>query len=269
MKKVFGIFAVALALVACNKNEMDVQSQTDNKYITITAQLAPKSAITKALFENTTNNSIVVNWAKNEEIAILYSYDNIDRKARAEITSVDASGTATITFVVLEGTPNNTPCKIVYPFSAGTTSSASDADSDGVKDTSVLLGSQDGTLNSGNLDVRVGAGTIQTTTQENYTSGNLTVTKQPVPQFAIFKFTVMNAEGTANVNVEQLDISIGSHGYTIKPSSATSTLFAALPPVSDQTVTFYATVGSSTLQASKDNITFDAGKYYQSTVKVH
>ena len=267
MKKVFGIFAVALALVACNKNEMDVQSQTDNNGITITAQLAPKSALTKALTEDTSNNSIVVNWAVNEQIAILYSKDG-NRMAPATITSVDASGTATITFTVVDGTANNTPCKIVYPFSAGTTSSAFDADSDGVKDASMLLGDQNGTLNA-NLDVRVGAGTIQTTTQENYTSGNLTVTKQPVPQFAIFKFTVMNAEGTATVDVEQLDISIGSPGYTIKPSSATSTLYAALPPVSDQTVNFTATVvGGSLKQASKEHITFAAGKYYQSTVKV-
>ena len=260
MKKVFGIFAVALALVACNKNEMDVQSQTDNKYITITAQLAPKSAITKALTEDTVNNSIVVNWAENEQIAILYNKDG-NRMAPATITSVDASGTATITFTVLEGTPNNTPCTIVYPFSAAT--------SNGVKPANELLGSQNGTLNSGNLDVRVGAGTIQTTTQENYTSGSLTVTTQPVPQFAIFKFTVMNAEGSENVDVKPLVISIGSVGYTIDPSSATSTLYAALPPVSHQTVTFRATVGSSIKEASKDHITFVAGKYYQSTVKVH
>ena len=266
MKKAFGIFAVALALVACNKNEMDVQSQTDNNGITITAQLAPKSAITKALTEDTVNNSIVVNWAENEQIAILYNKDG-NRMAPATITSVDASGTATITFTVLEGTPNDTPCKIVYPFSAATTSSTFDADSDGVKDASTLLGDQNGTLNA-NLDVRVGAGTIQTTTQGNFTSGSLTVTTQPVPQFAIFKFTVMNADGSETIAVKPLQIQIGSVYYSIDPDSPTSTLYAALPPVSDQTVTFHATVGSNNKQASKEHITFAAGKYYQSTLKV-
>ena len=60
------------------------------------------------------------------------------------------------------------------------------------------------TARSANLDVRVGAGTIQTTTP------GLTVTTQPAAQFAIFKFTTKNSGGTANIDVTKLTITIGA-----------------------------------------------------------
>ena len=61
---------------------------------------------------------------------------------------------------------------------------------------------------------------------------------QPTAQFAIFKFTVKNADGTANINVKPLTITIGSQDYVITSASATSELFVALPPISGEAVTF-------------------------------
>jgi len=257
MKNVFGIAALLLALAACNKVETEitpVEQPSDSKDITITATLAPKTAVTKAVADG--GDKITVTWAKNEHIAILYNKDGA-QVADATITAVDGTtGAATITFTVVSGTADNTACTLVYPYSA-----AKD-DKSGVKDAATLLAAQDGTLNA-NLDVRVGAGTIQTTTP------GLDVTTQPAAQFAIFKFTVKNANASATIDVKPLIITIGTQDYVITPASATSTLYAALPAVSGQTVSFYATGSDSkTYTCSKDGVTFAAAKYYQSTLKM-
>jgi hypothetical protein len=222
---------------------------------TFTAQLAAKLAYTDA-----TDGLTTMTWAVGEHIAILYEVSGTKKVADAEITAVDGTtGAATITFKVEAGTPDNTPCTLVYPYDA-----AKD-DHTGVKDAATLLAAQDGTL-SANLDVRVGAGTIQTTTP------GLTVTTQPEAQFAIFKFTtksVPSANGSLqNTDVTKLTVTIGAQDYVITPASATSTLYAALPAVSGQTVSFTATGGSNLYAASKASVSFDAAKYYQSTVKM-
>ena len=256
MKKVFGIAALLLALAACNKETeiTPVEQPSDSKGITITATLAPKTADTKAVADG--GDKITVTWAEHEHIAILYTVGSTKKVADAEITAVNGSGAATITFTVDGGTTNDTPCTLVYPYSA-----AKD-DKSGVKDAATLLSAQDGTLNA-NLDVRVGAGTIQTTTP------SLTVTTQPEAQFAIFKFAVKNADASATIDVKPLIITIGTQDYTITPASATSELYVALPAVSSQTVSFSATSSDSkTYTCSKDGVTFAAAKYYQSTLKM-
>ena len=258
MKKVFGFIALALFLIACNKEDIDLQptKQPADKAngITITATLASKKAGTKSVVDG--GNNITVTWAENEHMAILYTKDETKYVADATITAVDGTGAATIEFTVESGTPDNTPCQIVYPLSA-----AKD-DHSGVKTAATLLSAQDGTLNA-NLDVRVGEGKIRISTP------GLDVTTQPVAQFAIFKFMVKNADASATIDVKPLTVTIGSQNYVITPASATSELYAALPAVSDKTVSFSATGSDSkTYTCSKGGISFAAGNYYRSTLKM-
>lgn len=248
MKKVIGFFALALAMAACNKNELNVQP------ITINAILAPKTSGAKAVSEGI--NTIITSWETGEHMAILYEVSGTKYAADAEIIAVDGSGSATISFTVEAGTSDNTDCQIIYPLSA-----AKD-DNSGVKDAATLLAAQDGRLDAG-MDVRVGAGKIQVSTPD------LNVTTQPAAQFAIFKFTVKNAAGDATMDVKPLTVTIAEQQYVITPESATSVLFAALPAVSGQTVSFSTTASdSNTYSCSKDGVTFSAGYYYQSTLKM-
>ena len=260
MRKVFGMIALLLALAACNKAETDIPTEKPEARaavdgITITATLAPKTAPTKAVSEGT--NTVVATWAENEKIAILYEVSETKYVAQANVDAVDGeSGFATISFTVETGTPDNTSCTLVYP------ASAAKDDHTGVKDAATLLAAQDGTLNA-SLDVRVGVGTIQTTTP------SLTVTTQPEPQFAIFKFTTKNKNGTASISVKPLTITIGTQSYVITPASATSTLYAALPAISSQTVSFSA-IGSDsrTYEVAYPSISFSVGNFYQSVLKM-
>ena len=248
--------ALALMTAACSNDDNEIQTPEQPakaEGITITAQLAPKTggATTRAVANNG-DNKITVTWAQNEKIAILYEVSSTKYVAEANIDAVDGeTGAATISFTVEAGTPDDTPCTLVYPLSA-----AKD-DHTGVKDAATLLAAQDGTLNA-NLDVRVGAGTIQTTTP------GLTVTTQPAAQFAIFKFTTQDASSTA-IDVNSLTVFIDTKKYVITPGSATSELYAALPDVSSQTVIFSA-AGSDGKNYffAKDGVTFAASKYYQS-----
>ena len=264
--KLFFMAALALMTAACSNDDNDLTTPQPQKAegITITAQLAPKTAgaTTRAVSDGGTK--IVVEWAENEHIAILYEVGGTKKVADATITNV-TGGVATISFTVDGATTDGTDCTLVYPakLTDGTTTVYKD-DLSGVKDAATLLAAQDGTL-SANLDVRVGAGTIQTTTP------GLTVDTQPEAQFAIFKFTTMSVPGEyddmQNTNMTKLTVTIGAQDYVITPGSATSTLYAALPAVSGQTVSFTATDGSNLYAASK-SVSFDAAKYYQSTVKM-
>lgn len=251
--------ALALMTAACSNDDNDLTTQQPQQAegITITAQLAPKTggATTRAVSDG--GNKILADWAVNEHLAVLYEVGGTKKVADAEITAVDYDDlSATITFTVEDGTPDNTPCTLVYPLSAAK------EDHTGLKDVDALLGAQDGTLNA-NLDVRVGEGTIQTTTP------GLTVDTQPEAQFAIFKFTTKNFDASATIDVKPLTITIGAQNYVIDPASATSELFVALPPISSQAVSFTATGSDSkTYTASKASVTFAAGKYYQSNIKL-
>ena len=244
-----------LAFAACNKVETEIQPVPCEEGITITATLAPKSANTKAVADG--GDKITVTWAVNEHIAILYEVSSTKYVADATITAVDGSGAATITFTVEAGTANDTPCTLVYPYTA-----AKD-DHTGVKDAATLLAAQDGTLNA-NLDVRVGEGTIQTTTP------GLTVTTQPEAQFAIFKFTVKNSDGSATIDVKPFIVSIDTYDYIVTPATAKNELFVALPAISGKEVKFTAFgAGSNIYMNAKTGITFTAGSYYQSVVKLN
>ena len=253
MKKVFGIAALLLALAACNKVETEitpVEQPSDSKGITITATLAPKTAVTKAVADG--GDKITVTWAENEKIAILYEVSGTRYASEATIKTVDTSGTATIEFTVESGTPDNTACTLVYPYSA-----AKD-DKSGVKDAATLLSAQDGTLNA-NLDVRVGAGTIQTTTP------SLTVTTQPEAKFAIFKFTLSGPSIDATHPLVIKDNASNTTITTVTPASTATSVYVAMPAAASTTYKFVV-ITADNKYIKSGTATIEAGKYYQTTL---
>ena len=258
MKKVFGIAALLLALAACNKVETEitpVEQPSDSRGITITATLAPKTngAATRAVSDQSTY--IKAEWAVDEHIAILYNKDGA-QVANATITALDGStGAATISFTVESGTADNTACTLVYP------ASAAKDDNSGVKTYAELLATQDGVLD-GDLDVRVGAGTIQTTTP------GLTVSTQPAAQYSIFKFTAQDISGTG-ITPTEFKVSDASGNVITTVNTSSSAFYVALPALTTGTYWFNATASSKPYIAKATVSTAtEAGKYYQSTVKM-
>ena len=242
--------ALALMTAACSNDDNEFAQQPQKaEGITITAQLAPKTngATTRAVSDG--GNKIISAWAENEHIAILYEVSSTKYVADATITAVDGSGTATITFTVDGGTPDNTPCTLVYPLSA-----AKD-DKSGVKDAATLLAAQDGTLNA-NLDVRVGAGTIRTTTP------GLDVTTQPAAQFAIFKFTLSGPSIDATHPLVIKDNASNTTITTVTPASTATSVYVAMPAAASKAYKFVV-ITADNKYIKSGTATIEAGKYYQ------
>ena len=68
MKKVFSLFTLAIALLACNKNEMNLRPVNPvdrDGNVVITATLSPKSNGVKAVSDG--GDKILVSWATAEQ----------------------------------------------------------------------------------------------------------------------------------------------------------------------------------------------------------
>ena len=246
--KFFFMAALALTFTACSNDDFAEQpaEQPSDKMITITAQLAPKG---NAVADNG-DDKITVTWAVDEHLAILYTKDG-NQMADAEITAVDGSGNATITFSVVDGTPDDTDCTIIYPYSAAK------EDKTGLKDNTTLLANQSGRL-SAKLDVRVGAGKIQTSTP------GLDVTTQPAAQFAIWKLTLSPHSAEAlYITVDGKLIAGANYGTTINEFTV------AVPAVSSKTVSVVAVDNTDCYYYSKSGVTLAAGNYYKSPVTIN
>ena len=257
-KKILTMAALALTFAACGNDDSDMtapQPAEAHGMITVTAKLAPKDVGTTRAVQDNGDNKITATWAVNEELRIIAAKESssFEHEATATVTAVDGDGAATITFNI-DDAARGRKCFIIYPYDAAVT------ETDGVY-TADPITAQTGVLNT-SLDVRIGAGTIQD-------NGTLDVITQPAAQFAIFKFTVKNPDTSATINVKSLTVTIGSQDHVITPASATSTLYAALPAVSSQSVGFSATDSDGkTYFCAKDGVTFSAGNYYQSTLRM-
>ncbi len=299
MKKVFGIAALLLALAACNKIESE-NGPVDNIVgipFSATVSLGDNAA-TKALAES--GSTIVATWAEGEKVALIHNGVSDEMT----VSSV-SGGVATITGTITSPSDGE-DVTIIYPSSAadGTTgniksdllyaqnglltgtgtgtitsppdgddvtlvdiSSAADGTTGNIK--SDLLYAQNGLLTrtgsiSENYDARKGSGKLKVDGTATL-DGSVSLTNQ----FAIFKFTVRGADGTTVISAKPLTITIGTQDYVITPAAATDVLYAALPAVSGEKVSFDATDGSDrTYTCAKLSVSFAAGSYYQSTLKM-
>lgn len=262
MKKILGFVAMVLAIAACNTMEMDNQPAGKDGMITITAQLAPKTPITKAVADNG-DNKITATWAVGEHLAIRYYLEGWSwTDANAEITAVDGNGTATISISFIPSkVPNDgTTCYIIYPYDA----SKYYDETNGTIETGFFK-NQTGLLNAG-MDLRVGNGVIHTSNP-----ATLDVTTQPAAKVDIFKFKIQDISGadTTTTAFKVRDYS-GNLIASVTPGSATGTLYAVLPVLeADTTYWFSATINNkSYIAKAKTSAATVAGKYYQSTVRM-
>ena len=255
MKKVFGIAALLLALAACNKIETNVQPVENNEGIPFSATISVgNNATTKALAES--GSTIVATWAVDETVALIHN----GVKDEMTVSAVN-EGVATITGTITGSPSDGDAVTVIYPASA--------ADGTTGKIKANLLYAQNGLLTgdgsiAANYDARKGSGKLKVNGTATL-DGSVSLTNQ----FAIFKFTVKNSNASATINVKSLKVTIGAQNYVITPALATSELYVALPAVSDQAVRFSATGSDSkTYTCSKASVTFAAGKYYQSMLKM-
>lgn len=124
---------------------------------------------------------------------------------------------------------------------------------------------QKGTLDyiAANCDYALATATVETVSGKQIT----TTTASFVSQQAIVKLTIQDAGGNA-LAVSQLLLNNGGSTFTVTLDSAGSTVYVALPAISNQTVTLSATAGTSYYDLSKGNVTFENGKFYTITARL-
>ena len=251
--KIFMMAALALTFAACSNDDNDFAQQPDNNEITITATLDANDGVSNRAL-GIDGSNIASTWETTDQFAILYNDGTSDVKRVATVSSINGS-TVTITFTIPSSLASNTACTIVYPASAANAANTG-------ADVATALATQDGTI--GNCpEVRVGTATID---KENHSLSSVT---KLAAQNAIFKFTVKNADGSATIDVKPFIVSIDTYDYIVTPATATNELFVALPAISGKEVKFTAFAGSNIYMNAKTGISFTAGSYYQSVVKLN
>ena len=278
--KLFFMAALALTFAACSNDDNDFENPAQQPAeaqgipFTATISMGGDKATTRALSEN--GSGLTATWTVDEEVALIHN-GIIDKVTVASVDGNVATISGTITTDA-----DGASVTVIFPYSAV------DLDTKDVK-ADLLYAQSGGTLDdvAAKYDVRKGNGTLKVSGTASL-NDDVTLNNQ----FAIFKFTTKSVpsknSSLENTNMTELTVTIGAQDYVITPASATSTLYvamapatasafkfeatvtlyAALPAVDDQAVTFTATDGSNLYFASKASVSFAAAKYYQSTVKM-
>lgn len=246
MKKVFGIIALAAALVACNKIESENGPVENIVGIPFSATVSlGDNAATKALAES--GSTIVATWAVDEKVALIHNGVSDEMT----VSSV-SGGVATITGTITGSPSDGDAVAIIYP------STAADGATGNVK--ADLLTTQDGTLATiaSAYDVRKGSGTLAVSSGAASLSGNVSLTNQ----FAIFKFTLSGPSIDATHPLVIKDNASNKTITTVTPASTATSVFVAMPAAASKAYKFVV-ITADNKYIKSGTATIEAGKYYQ------
>ena len=126
--------------------------------------------------------------------------------------------------------------------------------------------SQDGTIESiaAHCDYAVATVEITSVTQYSITTTPATFQNQQ----AIVKFSLRNADNTADISASTLMITLPDQVIRVTPSSARSEFYVAVPALSSQSISLKALVGDEVYVVDKDGVSLSAGSYYNITAKL-
>lgn len=251
--KFFFMAALALTFAACSSDDTDLlipDQPLNTDGIPFKATISTGTSGTRALTPD--GDNLAATWEVGEKVALIHNGVNDEM----EVSSVDG-GVATIEGTITGGPTDGDDVTVIYP------ATAADGATGNVL-ANLLYFQTSGTLDdvAANFDVRKGEGTLKVDGTASL-NGNVSLDNQN----AIFKFTIKNAAGSATIDIKALGVTIGDQTYVTTPASATSELYFVLPAVSAQKVSF-AAVGDAKIYAFSKTVTFAAGKYYQSTLKM-
>ncbi len=246
------VLAAAVWTGCTQENPVVTEEQvTEEQHTTVqfTATLEGKGGeATKALSSDGT-----ATWAVDEEIALYYQTTSSYATATATVTSVDASGNATIE-ATLSDAKNGGTVKFVYP--------ATLHDGTGGIDESALL-AQHGTIAdiSTSFDAATATDVLRAAGSSYITaSGSVTLTNQLLIGKFIPKYNSSEIDG-----ITSRTVNAGTRTYTVTPSSGTcgtDGIYVAMLPVTQQEVILIAETDSQNYGFGGKLITLEQGKFY-------
>ena len=251
-KLFLAIAAVALLAIGCSEKSETVPETAKGISFKATVKPAKTKAVTDA------GNTIEVNWAVNETIALIYSVGENDYNATATITDVSGTGVATITATLEDGVADGDDVILIYPSSVA---NGATGDIDWTK-----VDEQDGTL-CAERDIRMGWGTLAVDGSTASLNGGAAL--QAI--FPICKFSIKDADGANDIDLSSLKISdeYGTVFATITPTSPTSTLYVTMPAeINTGLLWFEATSSDGKPYIAKGTANLSASMFYTPTVKM-
>lgn len=249
-RTLFALFAavVAASIVGVSCTSLDVElpgkiqeehpQQKEGVYtLTLTAY---KGAPTKALTEATDGKTIQSTWETSDVVKVYKENTLLGELRPATGGSASTELTGNLTTAPSKGD------ELTLTFS------------------SKNYTNQNGTLEYIAAYCDYATATVTVTT----VSGN-TITTTPASfesQQAIVKFTLKKTEG--ELAATQFLFNDGSITYTVKPTSAASTLYVAIPAFSNQMITLSAQAEDGYYDFAQSGVSFENGKYYRVTVSL-
>jgi hypothetical protein len=265
--KIFSIAALALMMGACNNEDpvLDNNPATGQQIQFSATIAAPGSgATTRTIYtEQTDNGTIKVSWKEGDDIALIHS----GKKDVVTVKTVNTDGSAIISGTITVGT-NGEDVFAYYP--AASVELNSDYNPVPHEAYAQKMFEQDGTLKyiQDNLDKREGAGKLEISGNKASLSAALSLESQ----IAICKLTLQDdSEVPAVISANKVTMILQDEtpvtlAATTTLSTATSTVYLAVPAVSGVIKVITNTASEIPYEYTNEDINIVAGKYYQSTL---
>lgn len=265
--KIFSIAALALMMGACNNEDpvLDNNPATGQQIQFSATIAAPGSgATTRTIYtEQTDNGTIKVSWKEGDEIALIHS----GKKDVVTVKTVNTDGSAIISGTITVGT-NGEDVFAYYP--AASVELNSDYNPVPHEAYVQKMFEQDGTLMyiQDNLDKREGAGKLEVSGNKASLSAALSLESQ----IAICKLTLQdNSDTPAAISANKVTMILKDEtpvtlAATTTLSTATSTVYLAVPAVSGVITVIANTNSDISYEYTNEDVNIVAGKYYQSTL---
>ena len=255
-KNMFYTAAVLLAgavMAACSGSE-DITSNTTPEpqtsaqqgVVELSGTIGGKGAMTRTIASDGKGS-----WAVGDQFAIYYQTTSGHSTAVATINSVNESnGSANFKVSLYYPKTGESNVTLIYPASAHNGNGGIKTDA---------LAEQDGTLagiNNNGLDIETATTGLTVEEQAGkYSKATLNSDVQMQPQVCLYKLTLKKKSTNTNLSAKKLEISDGTHNYTVTPAYATSSFTVALLPANGADFTFAATTKESGRVYTKQAVT--------------
>lgn len=225
-------------------NAAEPQKPAQQGVVELSGTIGGKGNLTRTIASNGKGS-----WAVGDQFAIYYQTTSGHSTAVATINSVNENGAANFKVSLYYPKAGNSNVTLIYPASAhnGTGGIKTDA-----------LAEQDGTLagiNNNGLDIETATTGLSVEAQAGkYAKATLNSDVEMQPQVCLYKLTLKKSGGS-NLSAKKLEISDGTHNYTVTPAYATSSFTVALLPANGASFTFTATTTESGRVYTKQAVT--------------
>ena len=259
--------AIVGAMMSSCAEELEVAqpANTDKTVMVKTTVSLGENAATRALTEAGEKT-----FAAGDQIAVIYKNtdDQTVKAVSVALTTADINATdahnATFSVSLTNPKPGE-PVRYIYPASRAVDNvSATTPDNDATINYAALA-NQDGTFASlaSNLDLATFDGNLTE-------SGTLPATASLANPLTIGKFTISSGDADVTGDMIGLNISDGTNTYAVTTTTALSTFYVAMQPVSStQTVAVNATDGTFHYTKSVTGKTLAASKIYDIAVTIN